>query len=145
MPKIVIGTLLSIAVLQIVSFSPQPALGAEQWSWFRAASAGEPLDWWLLHGKADVTISRSHFEVILHDASEPQMVRYTLVGVISNNRVKATVTTEASDMPDEEVTGRLRRLCSRQGGSRELLLLTDGVNVIGLVRGVARGAPCKPA
>jgi hypothetical protein len=51
----------------------------------------------------------------------------------------------ASDEEDFKLSGRLRRLCWKNGGGREIILFTDGIDVVGLERELNESLSCKPA
>lgn len=120
------------------------ASGGEQWAWFRGVSAQDPVKWWLVQGNAEVTISGKRFDALLRDSSDPSVTWLTLRGTVVGGRVKVNVTTHGTDAPDYEVAGTLKRWCPVDGRGREALILSDGLNVIGLVRDMTVGVPCKP-
>ena len=121
-----------------------PAFAEQQvWGWFRASSTGS--DWWLTQGKARVTFTGSSFSAELRDGGPDPFVRVLLEGTVRDREVVAKATVQHTDKPDATLAGRLRRLCWQSGGGRELLVLTDGVEVISLVRELPSGQPCEPA
>jgi hypothetical protein len=71
-------------------------------------------------------------------------VRVTLKSSIVSGSVSAKATVQNSDVSPPTVTGRLRRFCWTTGG-REILVLTDGADVISLFRELRNAEPCKPA
>jgi hypothetical protein len=130
--------LTSLQVLAALGASP-----AETWTWFRTVSTGT--EWWITQGKGEVDFSDSRFKATLRDAENPEFTRLSLQGSVTRGLVKARVTVVESDAPVFEVSGRLKRLCWPTGGGREILILTNGQDVVGLVRELGPSMPCKPA
>ena len=118
------------------------AAQTREWGWFRSVSTGSA--WDATGGKGTVTLGEGKFEAELFDKEHPMFRRLTVRGLTKGGLTSARVRVEESDVPDFEVTGRLRRLCWR-GGGREVLLLTDGTQVIGLVRELNASQRCTPA
>ena len=135
-----IAAVLGIALLQSAAAASFTA--AADWAWFRTVSTGT--EWWITQGKGDVSFSGERFEATLRDGDDPNFVRLSLRGSTSGGVVKARVTVESSDAPVFNVSGRLKRLCWQPQGGREILILTDGLDVIGLVRELSPSAACKP-
>jgi len=133
------------AVPGIVLLAGLPALAGENtdWGWFRATSTGS--NWWVTQGKATASIAGSAFSAELRDGGSDPFVRVTLRGTIRDRDVAVTATVLQTDKPEETLAGRLRRLCWKAGGGREVLVLTDGVEVISLVRELPKDEACKPA
>ena len=118
-------------------------LQSDAWAWFRTVSTGT--EWWTEQGNGEVNFSGSLFRATLRDGDDPQFTRLSLQGSVSGGLVKARVTVLESDAgPVLEVSGRLKRFCWN-GGGRETLILTNGYEVVGLVRDLGRSTPCKPA
>ncbi len=113
------------------------------WAWFRSTSTVN--DWGTTDGKAQVVLSAGRFEATLRDSSDPTFVGVTLRGSTSNGVIRAHVRVESTDIGEFDVSGRLRRLCWKTGGGREVIILTDGVDVIGPVRELSESARCTPA
>src|SRR5438477_7401364 len=88
-----------------------------EWAWFRSVSTGTA--WWTTGGESHSDYRRGQIRSI--------SVRSTAKGLTT-----ARVRVEASDVEDFEVSGRLRRLCWSTKGGRELLLMGNGAQVIGL-------------
>ena len=135
------ATVLALTALQVLIAIP--AATSETWAWFRTVSTGT--EWWVTNGKGEVDLSDSRFKATLRDAEDPQFTRLSLNGSVLRGLVKARVTVHESDAPAFEVSGRLKRLCWSGGGGREILLLTNGQDAVGLVRELALSIPCKPA
>lgn len=114
-----------------------------EWAWVRSVSTGTA--WWTTEGKATVTTAAGKFEAHLYDEADPTFLRLTIRGSTAKGVTTARVRVEASDVEDFEVSGRLRRFCWSTKGGRELLLLGDGAQVIGLVRELSASMPCTPA
>lgn len=111
------------------------------WGWFRANSTGGK--WWVTTGVARVTVEGKAISADLHDADDPDFIRVSLSGTISNRDVEVHATVHATDMPDFALRGRLQRLCWESGGGREVLVLSNGVAVIALTRELANES-CEP-
>jgi hypothetical protein len=120
-----------------------PSQGAG-WTWFRAVATGSG-GWWIVQGKADVRISSNRFEADLRDSADPTFVRLSLRGATLNGVTNVRVSVAASDEEDFKLSGRLRRLCWKNGGGREIILFTDGIDVVGLERELNESLSCKPA
>jgi hypothetical protein len=136
-----IAVVFAVMSLQMLTTSPVGA--AETWIWFRTVSTGT--DWWLTKGQGDIEISDSVFKATLRDGEDPQFTRLSLQGSVSAGLVTARVTVHESDAPTVEVSGRLKRMCWPKAGGREVLILTNGEQVIGLHRELDPSTPCKPA
>ena len=119
------------------------APSATHWGWFRGSSTGQV--WWITSGQGDVTITGRKFEAVLRDSADASFVRLSLRGTIDGTLVKATVSVKAADTGPFNVTGRLKRFCDPEsGGGGEILILSNGIGVIGLTRDLDRSTPCKP-
>jgi hypothetical protein len=129
----------AVAILQLSA--PVPSGAVADWGWFSTVSTGS--EWRVTQGKGDVSISGGRFVATLRDADPPQFARLTLRGSMLRGVVKARVTVESSDVPEFQVSGRFRRLCWEAKGGREILILTNGLDVIGLVRELSPSVPCK--
>src|SRR5262245_22862021 len=117
---------------------------SQTWGWFRASSTGS--DWWLTQGKGTVSITGSSFTAELRDGGPAPFVRVTLEGKVSDREVVVRAKVHDTDLGDATLAGRIRRLCwPSDGGGRELLVLTDGFEVISLARDIPRNQPCEPA
>lgn len=138
MPGVARAIALATVLFTATAATPVPA----EWGWFRTVSTGA--DWWVTQGKGEVRIGTDRFEATLRDAEDREFVRLTLRGSVSAGLVRARVTVHSSDVPVFEVSGRLKRLCWKGVGGQETLILTNGVEVIGLVREIGPAAPCKP-
>lgn len=114
-----------------------------EWAWFRSESNGT--SWWTTDGRAEVTMSGERFEARLRDSEYPTFIRLSLQGRSLNGVITARVRVESSDVGDFDVSGRVRRLCWRNGGGRETIILTDGHHVVGLVRELSASSRCAPA
>lgn len=112
------------------------------WGWFRASSTGSK--WWLTHGQATVAITGSRFRAELRDHQATDFIRVSLSGTMRDGNVEVRAIVHASDTPDFELSGRVRRLCWAAGGGREIIVLTNGVDVISLARELEKGQPCEP-
>jgi hypothetical protein len=137
-PAAIVLALTSLQVLAAL-----PAAPSETWAWFRTVSTGT--DWWITEGKGDVNFSGSRFKATLRDAENPEDTRLLLQGSVSGRFVKAPVKVVESDTPVFEVSGRLKRLCWPIGGGRDILILTNGRDVVGLVKELGPSMSCKPA
>jgi hypothetical protein len=111
------------------------------WGWFSASSTGS--NWSVVEGKADVSISPSSFFAQLHSSNAFLMV--TLKGTVLDRKVVARATFHGTDKPSATLIGKLRRLCWNSGGGRELLVLTDGLEVISIARDLPSNQSCLPA
>ncbi len=131
-------------LLVLASLAPaQPAGGARDWSWFRATNAAR--GWWLTEGRASVELTQGRLEARLYDQADPEFLRLQLRGRTKGGALIVQVRVEATDHDSEfTVSGRLKRYCGLTGG-REVLLLTDGSEAIGLSRELPAGAKCAPA
>lgn len=134
-------TTIALAVTVLAGW--QPTSAPREWAWFRASSADR--SWFLTQGRATVEIAGGRFEAMLYDKDDPQFRRVHLRGTATVRTVNARVRVEESDTPEFNVSGRLRRLCWSAGGGRELLLLSDGSETIGLFRELPVSATCRPA
>jgi hypothetical protein len=134
----------SWVIVALTLLLPQKPSAAQvtEWAWFRSVSTGT--SWWTTDGKAEVNLAGKRFEAKLRDSANPTFVRLSLRGSTSNGVTTARVRVESSDADDFEVSGRLRRLCWGKGG-REIIILTNGVDVVGLVRELNESSSCKPA
>jgi hypothetical protein len=98
----------------------------------------------MTEGAASVTMRTGTFEALLYDEADSTL-RLTIRGSTTNGVIAARVRVAESDVGDFKVSGRLRRLCWPKSGGREVLLLDDGTQVIGLVRELNSSSPCTPA
>jgi hypothetical protein len=112
------------------------------WAWLRATSTGT--SWWTTDGRANVVMSERRFGATLWDSDDPTFVRITLRGSTTNAITTARVWVEATDSGEFDVSGRLKRLCWKDGDGREVLILTNGIGVIGLVRELTASDRCSP-
>jgi hypothetical protein len=133
-------TAILLALTSLQMFGAVAVSSAETWTWFRSVSTGT--EWWSTGGKGDVDLSGSLFKATLRDG-EDQTTRLALQGSVSGGLVRARVTVLESDAPVAEVSGRLKRLCWSKGGGREILILTNGEQVVGLFRELDPSRPCK--
>jgi len=131
-------------ILVLALLAPeQPAGGARDWAWFRAANAAR--GWWVTEGRASVELTQGRLEARLYDQADPEFLRLELRGQTQGGEFIVHVRVEATDHdPEFTVSGRLKRYCGPTGG-REVLLLTDGSEAIGLFRDLPAGAKCTPA
>jgi hypothetical protein len=129
-----------LALTSLQTLGAAPA-ATDTWTWFRSVSTGS--EWWTTHGKGDVNLSRGVFSATLRDADDPHFTRLSLAGSVSGGLVKARATVRESDAPVVEVTGRLRLLCWGKGGGREVLILTNGEQVVGLFKDLDPSLPCR--
>ena len=91
-----------------------------------------------------VAPAESLFKATLRDGEDPQFTRVSLQGSVSGGLVKARLTVHESDAPVVEVSGQLKRFCWAKGGGREILILTNGEQVVALFRELDPSMPCKP-
>ena len=116
----------------------QPVAIDGEWAWFRAASSFS--SWFLTGGKGQIASSGNTFRGQLFDDKDANLVRHEVTGSISGTLINARIAVSA----DHRLNGQLRRVCYSQGGGRETILLSDGVNVVGLSRELGKDAACKP-
>lgn len=114
---------------------------ADTWIWFRSVTTGS--EWWPSTGQGDVHFSRGVFKATLRDGTD-KSERIVLTGSVSNGVVTARGDVLGTDEPPLRVSGRLKRLCWEKGGGREILILTDHAEVIGLFRELTSAQQCKP-
>jgi hypothetical protein len=133
-------TVMVLALTSLQTVGATPA-ATDTWTWFRSVSTGS--EWWTTQGKGDVNISRGVFSATLRDGDDPRFTRLSLAGSVSGGLVKARVTVQESDDPVVEVTGRLRLLCWATKGGRQVLMLTNGEQVVGLFRDLDPSLPCR--
>jgi hypothetical protein len=131
----VASVLVSLHILSSLSLA-----SAEPWSWFRSVSTGK--EWWTTTGQGDVDFSGGVFIATLRDGKDGS-VRLSLRGSLSEGLVKARATVPETDEPPFQVSGRLKRFCWPTAG-REILILTDRAQAIGLSRELAPSKACKP-
>ena len=136
-----VASLLTLTSLQVLA--TPPAAPDETWAWFRTVSTGT--EWWVTQANGDVSFSGRLFNATLRDGQDPKFTRLSLQGSVAGGTVKAPVTVLESDAPVVELSGRLKRLCWARGGGRDVLILTNGEQVVGLVRELGPSMPCKPA
>jgi hypothetical protein len=137
-----LARVLAIALVTLAS-GQVAADSRTTWGWFRASSTGS--SWWLTSGEAFVTVEGHSFSADLRDDKDAGFTRVSLSGTITDRNVTARATVHATDMPDTDLSGRLRRLCWTSGGGREILVLTNGITVISIARELAAKEPCVPA
>ena len=137
--------MLRVLILVALALASGPSSAAQDadWAWFRAVSTGA--SWWMTEGRGLVTGGDGKFEARLYDKTDPKFLRLSVWGATSNGITRVRVRVEESDSDEFELSGRLRRSCWAKGGGRETLLLSNGIEVIGLVRELAKNRPCKPA
>jgi hypothetical protein len=121
----------------------QPNYTSREWAWFRAASTDKT--WWITEGRGQVVLAQGRFDAELYDENKPTFLRLRLRGDVSGRDIKVRVRVEESDSPEFTLSGRLRRHCWPAGGGREVLLLSDGSETIGLFRELSANARCTPA
>jgi hypothetical protein len=136
-----LAAMLCVLMLTLVAVpsSAEPTV----WEWFRASSSGH--GWFITQGKASVTINGSRFSATLNDGETPTFVRVTLRGSINNSAISARSVVEGTDLGPSTLNGRLRRVCFGSDGGREVLVLSDGIEVISLFRDIPKGQHCSPA
>jgi hypothetical protein len=132
---------LPAAVVLFHFLCSSPLESAETWTWFRSVTTGT--EWWTTKGQGDVDFSSGKFSATLHDG-EDNSVRLSLTGSVSDGVVQARVTVLDTDDPPFRLSGRLKRFCWSKGGGREVLILTDRAEVIGLFRELTPSRACKP-
>jgi hypothetical protein len=111
---------------------------ADTWTWFRSVTATE---WWVTNGQGDVDFSGGVFSASLRDGQD-KSERLSLKGSMSEGLVTARVKVNDTDLPSFRVSGRLKRLCWSKGAGREILILTDRAQVIGLFRELPSSGTC---
>jgi hypothetical protein len=129
-----------VAWFHILSSASSQA-SAETWTWFRSVTT--EAEWWTTRGQGDVDFSGGVFSATLRDGNDKSL-RLSLRGSVSEGLVHARATVADTDAPTLRVSGRLKRFCWRTGGGREVLILTDRAQVIGLFRELAPSQSCKP-
>ena len=119
--------------LKIGSVPPPsvPAAALPTWTWFRSVSTGT--EWWITRGKGYVDLSGSLVKATLQDGEDPQSTRLSLERSVVSGVVRARLTILETDAPDVEISGRLKRFCWK-GGGREILILENGGDVVGVFR-----------
>ena len=131
-----------VAMAILVSDTDTSAQAAD-WAWFRSVSTNSV--WFTTEGQGAVILGVGKFEARLYDKSDSTFLRLTIRGSTTKGVTTARVRVEQSDVEDFEVSGRLRRFCWPKRGGREVLLLSDGAQVIGLARELGAAMPCTPA
>ena len=129
-----------IAVL-ILALVALPA-AADEWQWVKVtnnASRG----WDPEMGFADVTIEGQSFEATMFwGPAKTTDVRITLKGTISKGAITATETVLDTDLEPSKYSGRYERQIwkARFEGAvgTEAITLSDGYNMIGLRRNIAK-------
>ena len=81
------------------------ARAADTCAWYRAQPA--PGDWWIVHGKCEITVTGDKFTALLYDSDDPKFLRVKVSGVIEGNKVRASVETEQSDSDVDALSGNL--------------------------------------
>jgi hypothetical protein len=119
-------------LIAFVALAGLHAAPAETWIWYRTVSTDT--EWWTESGNGEVSLLGNQFRARLGQGQDPLDTRFSLRGSVSGGLVTARVTFQESDAPVVEVSGRLKRLCWIKGGGREILILTNGEQVIGLFR-----------
>ncbi len=132
---------LALLLLSLLAAFGDGPESSTRWAWFRSASVIN--DWSITHGQADVTIDGQTFKATLWDSDDTTWTRLSLEGSIIRNRISVTVTINNSDVGPSHASGQLERICWKQGGGREAIVLTERFNAIGLVRELPQGAPCR--
>ena len=133
---------LILTVLALLPGGGNTATQEADWAWFRSTSIGT--SWWMTEGRAQVTGADTKFEARLYDKADPKFLRLTVWGSTVNGTTRVRVRVEESDREEFALSGQLRRVCWANGGGRETLLLSDGTEVVGLVRELDRSVACKP-
>jgi len=87
-------------------------------------------------------MSGGKFDARLYDKDDSRFLRLTIRGSTTKGVTTAQVRVEESDTPEFDVSGRLQRFCGPKKDGREVLLLSDGTQVIGLVRELSASVPC---
>ena len=131
-----------VVTLQLAQSLTAESAETTTWQWFQATT--DARGWFITQGKATVSVADAKFSAELRDVDHESFVRVTLKGSIVGGSVSAKATVQNSDVSSTTVTGRLRRFCWTTGG-REILVLTDGADVISLFRELRKGEPCKAA
>ncbi len=130
-----------VLCLALVAAAPAGTPAAQsKWGWFRGTSIGS--EWRLTYGEAAVSVAGASFSAELRDHAH-QLVRVSLQGTLRDGQVTVLATVLHTDRTPAELTGRLRRLCW-EGGGREMLVLTNGIQVISLARELPAEEPCEP-
>lgn len=129
----------SILTCALLCFAFASTASADTWTWFRSVTTDT--EWWSTNGQGDVDFSGGMFRALLRDGGD-KSERLSLIGSVSEGMVTARVKAKETDKPIFRVSGRLKRLCWSKGGGREILILTDSVEVIGLFRELPSTVTC---
>ena len=117
--------LMLLAILAASIFSAGAHAG-ETCAWFRAASV--PGDWWIVHGKCEITVKGDKFTAQLFDSDIPTFLRYKVSGVIRGDKVSVSIETQNSDAGLETMEGIL----TKGDLYKNVILLGSGYNSTGI-------------
>ena len=127
-----------ISALVCLNFSLIGTASAQQkWGWFEALTMQN--GWAILKGSADVKVVGRVFSADLY--LEDGTLAVTLRGKILDVRVDVTAVRHSTDDAPHKLTGSLKRISWRGGGSRESIILTEVGQPWGLTVGLTRELP----
>jgi len=114
-------------MLILASFLPITAFAADTCAWFRSEAV--PGDWWIVHGKCEMTMTGDKFTALLYDSDKPKFLRVKVWGTIQGSQVHASIETENSDAGVDTFDGTL----TKNALYKNVLLLTiGGLDTVGI-------------
>jgi len=128
--------------LLLAVFAAFPAAAAEEWQWVKAIN-NAATGWQSETGTANVQIMGQTFEANLFwGPAKTTDVRITLKGTITKGKITAKETVLETDMEPSTYTGKYTKQMWREpfegAVGTEAITLSDGFNMIGLRRNVAK-------
>ena len=135
--------LLIAALLPFAALADSASETSLEWGWVRSSSGAS--SWYVTRGKATLHVGKGIVDAELFDHSDPTFRRASFSGTVSGNTYTVRVHIDGTDKHPFTATGRLRRLCWSDGGGREVLILSNGLESISLSRELTRGENCEPA
>src|SRR5258705_9060239 len=128
-------------LIVVASLYVSPALADEKWQWIKVTN-NAAYGWQSEMGTAAVTIKGQTFEASLFWRDKPDDVLIRLLGTIKKGQIKVTETLLATDLAPAEYTGKYEKMIwsdpFQQAKGTETITLSDGYNMIGLRRNIAK-------
>ena len=124
-----------LTLLLVVGLGVNVTASAPSWNWI--AGQVTPSGWFITRGMGTVTIAKRELRAELFDGDNGTLLRKTIKGEVTGNRIKATVITKDSDVRPEQMTGTYsRRVYGQQ--EFEAIIIHDQWGFVAITRTLPR-------